>query len=100
MNRRIIAAVFLATTAGTAVGYDHEAGQEAYLFTEDAEQACTACHDDSYFLDNSNRTAESFFELKGWIKGCVQEFPQGWFPEDEDNVAAYLNREYYGFPEN
>ena len=100
MIKWITTIMLLATTIAMAGGYDHEAGREAYLFPGDAEQACTACHDDTYFLDPSNRTASSFFEIKGWIQGCAQEFPQGWFPEDEDNVAAYLNRAYYGFPEN
>ena len=86
-------------TAPVAAG-DADAGREAYLFSHEAGQPCTACHDDAYFLEPSNRTATSYFELRGWIQGCSQEFPQGWFPEDEDNVAAYLNHQYYGFPED
>jgi hypothetical protein len=76
---------------------DTDAGRDAYLLAHDTEMPCTGCHDDAYFRDPSNRTAASYFELRGWVQGCSQEFPQGWFPEDEDNVAAYLNREYYHF---
>lgn len=89
--------VSLAAFCVTTRAADPDAGQDAYLLVHDAEMPCTGCHDEEYFRDPSNRTASSYFELRGWVQGCNQEFPQGWFPEDEDNVAAYLNREYYGF---
>jgi hypothetical protein len=91
--------VFVSLLVGAApiLAQDPDAGRDAYLFSHEAGQPCTACHDDVYFLDPSNRTAVSYFELRGWVQGCSQEFPQGWFPEDEDNVAAYLNRQYYRF---
>jgi len=73
-------------------------GRELYLFSDGAESmACTACHDENYFRDPSNRTAASLAELRGWIQGCNQRFPQGWFPEEENAVADYLAKEYYGF---
>lgn len=95
--RSALLAIALLTGLGPTAAQDPDAGREAYLFSHEAGQPCTACHDDTYFLDPSNRTAASYFELKGWVQGCSQEFPQGWFPEDEDNVAAYLNDQYYKF---
>ena len=77
---------------------DESNGRELYLLgNADISQPCTACHDGDYFRDPSNRTARSMRELKGWVQGCNAVFPQRWFPEEEDDVAAYLNREYYGF---
>lgn len=87
----------LAACCVAARAADPDAGKEAYLLAHETEMPCTGCHDEVYFRDPSNRTASSYFELRGWVQGCSQEFPQGWFPEDEDNVAAYLNKEYYRF---
>ena len=81
-----------------AFAEDEANGRELYLFSDGAESmACTACHDENYFRDPSNRTAASLAELRGWIQGCNQRFPQGWFPEEENAVADYLANEYYGF---
>ncbi len=100
MNYRHLFVAILITVPMIAAAGDPTNGKELYLFGDGGDsQACTACHDDSYFLNPSNVTAKSMAELKGWVQGCNQRFPQGWFPEEEDDVAAFLNREYYRFPQ-
>jgi hypothetical protein len=36
-------------------------------------------------------------QLLTQVRACNTMLNTGWFPEDEENVAAYLNREYYKF---
>ena len=98
MRTLLIATGLLLASPMQAFAEEDANGRELYLFSEGAESmACTACHDENYFRDPSNRTAASLAELRGWIQGCNQRFPQGWFPEEESAVADYLANEYYGF---
>jgi hypothetical protein len=31
------------------------------------------------------------------VAACNSQLNTGWFPEDEEHVAAFLNRDYYKF---
>ena len=83
------------TSAGAA---DLESGKELFLFTQTAAGNCLDCHDEGYFSDSQQRLAESFLQVKGWVQGCNLHFDVGWFPEEEDDVAAYLNHRFYRYP--
>jgi hypothetical protein len=37
-------------------------------------------------------------KLLAQVQACNSNLGKGYFPEDEENVAAYLNREFYKFP--
>ena len=58
---------------------------------------CLDCHDADHFADPARRRADSYSALKGWVQGCNVQLDAGWFPEDEDNVSAYLNQRFYQF---
>ena len=69
-----------------------------------ADAQCMACHAQRFGGDGSRiftrpdhkvRTTEA---LSKQIRACVTQLGVQWFPEDEENVAAYLNQRYYKFP--
>jgi len=39
------------------------------------------------------------FRLNGQVSACVQVLDLGWFPEEEQDVAEYLDQTYYRFNE-
>ena len=43
------------------------------------DKACTSCH------------------IRMYGGACNSQVNSGWFPEDEGNVAAWLNKHYYHF---
>jgi mono/diheme cytochrome c family protein len=68
-----------------------------------AEKSCNACHnslmggDGSKIYTRSDRKVKSASQLVGRIRACNANTGAGWFPEEEDHVAAYLNATYYHF---
>jgi mono/diheme cytochrome c family protein len=60
------------------------------------DKSCMACHGSSVYTRTS-RTVKTPAQLTARISGCNANTGAGWFPEDELNVAAYLNQNYYHF---
>lgn len=58
---------------------------------------CETCHDTAYF-QRKERAATSYAKLKGWVEGCNTTLDVGWFPDEVEDVAAYMNRAFYHFP--
>lgn len=58
---------------------------------------CETCHDTAYF-QRKDRAATSYAKLKGWIEGCNTNLDVGWFPDEFEDVTAYMNRAFYRFP--
>jgi len=67
------------------------------------EKACVACHvrmyggDGSKMYTRDGRVLSDRLELLQRVGACNSRFNAGWFPEDEANVAAWLNKRYYQF---
>lgn len=67
------------------------------------EKSCMSCHigmfggDGSKIYTRADRKAKTPQQLAARISGCNANTGAGWFPEDELNVAAYLNQQYYKF---
>ena len=65
---------------------------------------CIACHssmvggDGTLLYTRKNRRVKSYEGLLKQIDRCDQSLGLKWFPEDVQDVAAYLNREFYKFP--
>lgn len=64
---------------------------------------CVACHQrlvggngsDIYTrIDRKIQTPKALLQR---IAACNAQVNAGWFPEDEEHAAAYLNRQYYKF---
>jgi hypothetical protein len=62
---------------------------------------CDACHASMFGGDGTEiytrpdhkvKTAE---QLRTQVRFCATQVGAGWFPEEEENVAAYLNQHYY-----
>lgn len=67
------------------------------------DKACTSCHmrmyggDGSKMYTRDGRMLSSKLELQQRVATCNAMSNAGWFPEDENNVAAWLNKQYYHF---
>lgn len=67
------------------------------------EKKCVSCHVSMYGGDGSeiylrpDHKVRSPAQLTSQIAACNANTGAGWFPEDEADVAAYLNQKYYKF---
>lgn len=67
------------------------------------DKACTSCHirmyggDGSKMYTRDGRVLSDKLELLQRVAACNSQVNSGWFPEDESNVAAWLNKHYYHF---
>jgi len=67
------------------------------------QKDCVACHVKMYGGDGSKmytrdgRVLSDKLELLQRVGACNAQMSSGWFPEEEANVAAWLNQQYYHF---
>lgn len=66
------------------------------------ERDCVACHAQRYepasaIYTRKDRRVTSASQLLTQVQRCNVELGAGYFPEEEEDVAAYLNRLYYKF---
>jgi len=67
------------------------------------DKQCVACHvsmfkgDGSSVYTRADRKVKTASQLAARISGCNTNTGAGWFPEDEADVGAYLNKTYYKF---
>lgn len=59
---------------------------------------CETCHQ-AEFYTRAERKVTSYAKLEAFVEGCNTNLDVGWFPEEVADVAAYLNRTYYKFPQ-
>jgi len=68
-----------------------------------SEKQCVACHvsmfkgDGSSVYTRADRKVKTATQLAARVSGCNANTGAGWFPEDEVDVSAYLNKTYYKF---
>ena len=68
-----------------------------------ADKQCVACHvslfqgDGSAVYTRADHKVRNPTQLAARISACNANTGAGWFPEDELDVAAYLNKRYYQF---
>jgi mono/diheme cytochrome c family protein len=91
MNAGRLAALLLAISVppGTQAG-DAERGKSLH------DQQCTRCHDAAMYV-RPQSTIRDFAALRERVQQCELAAELMWFEEDVDDVAAYLNRDYYRF---
>ena len=63
---------------------------------------CGECHrqrfgDATTIYTRADRKVRSAEQLLAQVRRCNTELNAGYFPDEEDNVAAYLNATYYHF---
>ena len=67
------------------------------------EKKCEICHNNITMGDakavylRKDRKVTSLAKLKAQVAACNTQLNLGLFPEDEEHIAAYLDREYYKF---
>ncbi len=83
-------AVCTALLFNTAVAADVAHGQKLQ------QQHCLSCHDNSMYTRKA-RKVTSLDGLHKQVRRCEQTLGLTWFDEDIDDVAAYLNRDFYHF---
>jgi len=102
MRQALYAAIVLAYAAAAAASPfpngDPRIGQK--LATE---KNCNACH-----VQKFGGTGEKIYlrperrvttpqKLAAQVSACNTNLGAGWFPEEEEHVAAFLNQQYYKF---
>jgi len=69
------------------------------------ESKCAACHEEKTGRDagfiylRDERKVKSIFDLKRYVSLCNSELRLGLFPEDERDVAAFVNQQWYKLKE-
>jgi mono/diheme cytochrome c family protein len=67
------------------------------------DKSCVSCHvsmfggDGSEMYTRADRKVKNPEQLAARISGCNANTGAGWFPEDELNVGAWLNQQFYKF---
>ena len=92
--------LLLITSAAHAAPFEKGDAQKGKALVE---KQCVACHvsmfkgDGSSVYTRADRKVKTPSQLATRISGCNTNTGAGWFPEDEADVGAYLNKTYYKF---
>jgi len=98
----LFAAALLALPVGAAGPWgnaDPKAGKVLH------DKQCVACHlrlyggDGSKMYTRDGRLLSTKLDILQRVATCNSQTKAGWFPEEEAEVAAYLNQQYYHFKE-
>ncbi len=78
------------------------AAGDANLGKAMSDQDCVACHrrlqgDADRIYTRVERKVRTPAQLLAQVQRCNAELALKYFPEEEEHVAAYLNREFYKF---
>jgi mono/diheme cytochrome c family protein len=88
--------LFAIATSAFAAG-DPKAGKALH------DKQCVSCHakmfggNGSKIYTRSPRLINNPTALQQRVAACSAQTGAKWFPEDEENVAAYLNQQFYKF---
>ena len=100
----IVAAVAAATLAAGALAQTPPgaATGDAKLGKSMVEKDCNACHvrqfgDVAAAYTRIDRRVNNAAQLKAQIAYCNSQLGTGYFPEEEEHIAAYLDLTYYRF---
>ena len=67
------------------------------------DRDCVACHAQQFAGDpdqmyrRHDRRVKTPTQLLAQVQGCNVNLGKGYFPEEEEHIAAYLNLEFYQF---
>lgn len=75
---------------------DPEAGEAL------AERDCVSCHAASFgkaesIYTRKDRRVRTPAQLLAQVQQCNAQLGKGYFPDEEESVAAYLDRDFYHF---
>lgn len=95
----LCSAIFAATSVYAAPFEKGDSNKGKVL----AEKQCVACHvsmfkgDGSGVYTRADRKVKTAQQLGARVAACNANTGAGWFPEDEVDVSAYLNKRFYQF---
>jgi len=92
----ILIVLVLLSTGVFASDYTPDSENGAFLHGDH----CIDCHrvdNHESLYTRENRIVQERIRLNGQVSACVQILSLGFFPEEEQDVAEFLNREYYRF---
>jgi cytochrome c2 len=99
MNIRAAACLAVLVPIAASAAPDIEQGRKLVQ-----EKKCESCHQQkvqgpvgAIYL-RQDRRVTSWAKLQAQVAACNTMLNAGLFPEDEENIAAYLNQTYYKFP--
>ena len=67
------------------------------------DRDCVSCHaqrfagDPDQMYRRTDRKVKTPAQLLAQVQGCNANLGKGYFPEEEEHIAAYLNLEFYKF---
>jgi cytochrome c553 len=91
------AAIAIAQQAAPFAHADAKAGEAL------VEKDCVSCHagmfngDAERIYTRPDRKVKTPAQLLSQVRVCNANLKKSWFPEEEENVAAWLNQQYYKF---
>lgn len=80
---------FFALTSNSSLAANPENGKQLYQ-----EANCIKCHAEK---PHSKEKSPSLERLISAVSGCNDNFAAGWFEDEVEDVAAYLNDAFYNF---
>jgi len=98
-----VAALALACAGDHAVAQPQSSNAQADAGKALHDKDCVACHarqfsgDASKMYTRPDHRVRTPAQLHAQIAYCNTQLGTQYFPEDEDKIFAYLNREYYRF---
>jgi hypothetical protein len=98
--------VALCSTAGAALAQGQPApfsGGNAHTGRTLVDRDCVGCHAQRFAGDadqiyrRPERRVKTPAQLLAQVQACNVNLNKGYFPEEEEHIAAYLNLEFYKF---
>ena len=98
----VVAALLMGTTPASAQQPKAFANGDAKAGEALVQRDCIACHaqrfgDATKMYTRADRKVRSPEQLLAQVRVCNVELKAGYFPDEEESVAAYLNRQFYRF---
>jgi hypothetical protein len=95
----LLAALALPALAASTLPWDRGEPKQGQAIVD---KDCHACHvrrfgDKDAVYTRADRRVNSPAQLMAQIAVCNTELGAGYFPEDEEHIAAWLNQRYYRF---
>ncbi|MBI2313235.1 MAG: cytochrome c [Betaproteobacteria bacterium] len=103
MRKIIIAAAIMMLAATAFANPFAKADAKAGKDLMDKANCNGACHaslvggDGTRMYTRAERRVKSADGLRTQVRFCATQLNANWFPEEEENVAAHLNQQYYKF---
>jgi cytochrome c553 len=102
LRMTMLAAVLLVTATVYAQQPKVLAHGDAAVGKQLVEKDCVGCHvrrfgNATTIYTRADRKVHTPEQLLAQVQFCNSELKAGYFPEEEEHVAAYLNLQYYKF---